>query len=69
MMIMDRPRVDEIVFLTFNRHTDYLAAMLKRHCDNAEVAFSVGRYIGMMQKELENELDKEITRSGKNEID
>lgn len=55
---MDRARADEIVRLTFYRHIDNLANAL--NCDNAEVAFDVGRYVGMMQKDLETELAKEI---------
>ncbi len=57
---MDRARADEIVRLTFYRHIDNLANALTRNCDNAEVAFDVGRYVGMMQKDLETELAKEI---------
>ena len=56
---MTRGRADEIVRLSFYRHIDNLASALTRNCDNAEVAFYVGRYVGMMQKDLENELSKE----------
>lgn len=57
---MKKERVDEIIRLSFYKHIDSLASALTRNCDNAEVAFDVGRYVGMMQKDLENELSKEI---------
>lgn len=57
---MDRARVEEIVRLTFYRHIDNLVSALTRNCDNSEVAFDVGRYVGMMQKDLEAELSKDI---------
>lgn len=57
---MNKVRADEIVRLTFYKHIDNLSAALSRNCDNSEVAFDVGRYVGMMQKELENELGKEV---------
>lgn len=57
---MTKERADEIVRLSFYRHIDNLASALTRNCDNAEVAFDVGRYVGMMQKDLENELSKEV---------
>lgn len=57
---MTKERADEIVRLSFYRHIDNLASALTRNCDNAEVTFDVGRYVGMMQKDLENELSKEV---------
>lgn len=60
---MTRERADEIVRLTFYKHIDNLVAALTRNCDNSEVAFDVGRYVGMMQKNLETELVKEIKES------
>ena len=57
---MKKERADEIVRLSFYRHIDNLSSALSRNCDNAEVAFDVGRYVGMMQKDLENELSKEV---------
>lgn len=57
---MNKARANEIVRLTFYRHIDNLVSSLTRNCDNSEVAFEVGRYVGMMQKDLENELNKEI---------
>ena len=57
---MKKERADEIVRLSFYRHIDNLSSALSRNCDNAEVAFNVGRYVGMMQKDLENELSKEV---------
>ena len=60
---MTKTRADEIVRLTFYRHIDNLIASLARNCDNSEVAFDVGRYVGMMQKDLESELVKEIKES------
>lgn len=60
---MKRERADEIVRLTFYKHIDNLVAALTRNCDNSEVAFDVGRYVGMMQKNLETELAKEIKES------
>lgn len=57
---MTKARADEIVRLSFYRHIDNLASVLTRNCDNSEVAFDVGRYVGMMQKDLEAELSKEI---------
>lgn len=61
---MNKSRADEIVRFTFYRHIDNLVGMLTKNCDNAEVAFDVGRYIGMMQKDLEIELDKEVVKDG-----
>ena len=58
---MKKARADEIILHTFYRHIDKLVCSLSRNCDNAEVAFDVGRYVGMMQKDLENELEKEIS--------
>ena len=60
---MTKTRADEIVRLTFYRHIDNLVGALTRNCDNSEVAFDVGRYVGMMQKDLESELAKEIKES------
>ena len=57
---MKKTRSDEIERLTFYRYIDNLIASLTRSCDNSEVAFDVGRYVGMMQKDLELELAKEI---------
>lgn len=57
---MTKTRADEIVRLTFYRHIDNLVGALTRNCDNSEVAFDVGRYVAMMQKDLEAELEKEI---------
>ena len=57
---MNKARADEIVRLTFYKYIENLSASLSRNCDNSEVAFDVGRYVGMMQKILENELEKEI---------
>ena len=60
---MTETRANEIVRLTFYRHIDNLIVALTRSCDNSEVAFDVGRYVGMMQKDLESELAKEIKES------
>ena len=60
---MTKARADEIVRLTFYKHIDNLEGALSRKCDNSEVAFDVGRYLGMMQKNLEAELAKEIKES------
>ena len=57
---MNRARAEQIIRLTFYKHIDNLSAALSRNCDNAEVAFDVGRYVGMMQSTLENELEEEI---------
>ena len=57
---MTKTRADEIVRFTFYRHIDNLVGALTRNCDNSEVAFDVGRYVAMMQKDLEAELEKEI---------
>ena len=57
---MNRARAEQIVRLTFYKHIDNLADTLSRECDNAYVAFDVGRYVGMMQSTLENELEEEI---------
>lgn len=59
---MTKTRADEIVRLTFYRHIDNLVGALTRNCDNSEVAFDVGRYVAMMQKDLEAELEKEIVK-------
>ena len=57
---MNRVRAEQIVRLTFYKHIDNLSAALSRNCDNSEAAFEVGRYVGMMQSTLENELEEEI---------
>ena len=57
---MNRVRAEQIVRLTFYKHIDNLSSALSRNCDNSEVAFEVGRYVGMMQSTLENELEEEI---------
>ena len=57
---MNRARAEQIIRLTFYKNTDNLSAALSRNCDNSEVAFDVGRYVGMMQSTLENELEEEI---------
>ena len=59
---MTKKRADEIVRLTFYKHIDNLADALTRNCDNPGVAFDVGRYVAMMQKCLEAELEKEIVK-------
>ena len=57
---MNRARAEQIIRLTFYKHIDNLADTLSRECDNAKVAFDVGRYVGMMQRTLEKELEEEI---------
>lgn len=57
---MNRVRAEQIIRLTFYKHIDNLSAALSRNCDNSEVTFDVGRYVGMMQSTLENELEEEI---------
>ena len=57
---MNRGRAEQIIRLSFYKHIDNLSAALSRNCDNSEVAFDVGRYLGMMQSTLENELEEEI---------
>lgn len=57
---MNRVRAEQIIRLTFYKHIDNLSAALSRNCDNSEVAFDVGRCVGMMQSTLENELEEEI---------
>ena len=57
---MNRSRAEQIIRLTFYKHIDNLSAALSRNCDNSSVAFDVGRYVGMMQSTLENELEEEI---------
>ena len=57
---MNRARAEQIIRLTFYKHIDNLSAALSRNCDKSEVAFDVGRYVGMMQSTLENELEEEI---------
>ena len=57
---MNRARAEQIIRLTFYKNIDNLSAALSRNCDNSEVAFDVGRYLGMMQSTLENELEEEI---------
>ena len=57
---MNRARAEQIIRLTFYKNIDNLSAALSRNCDNSEVAFDVGRYVGMMQSTLENELEEEI---------
>ena len=60
---MNRARAEQIIRLTFYKNIDNLSAALSRNCDNSEVAFDVGRYVGMMQSTLENELKEEIEAS------
>ena len=57
---MKKTRADEIERLTFYRYIDNLIDSLTSSCDNSEVAFDVGRYVAMMQKDLELGLAKEI---------
>ena len=57
---MNRARAEQIIRLTFYKNIDNLSEALSSNCDNSEVAFDVGRYVGMMQSTLENELEEEI---------
>lgn len=58
---MTKERADEIVRLTFYKHINNLKSVLCDE-DDSEASFSVGRYIGMMQRDLEKELEKEVTK-------
>lgn len=60
---MTGSRANEIVRLVFYRHIDNMKEMLSRSCDSSEVAYEIGRYVGMMQKDLETELKKEVKES------
>ena len=60
---MKKTRADEIERLIFYRYIDNLIASLTRSCDNSEVSFDFGRYVAMMQKDLELELAKEINEN------
>ena len=64
---MTKERADEIVRFTFYKYIDDLVGALTRNCDNSEVAFDVGRYVAMMQKTLETELEKEIVKESDGE--
>lgn len=57
---MTKARVDEIVRLSFYRHIDSIARVLSEDCNRTENAYYVGRCVGMMQRDLEDELQKEI---------
>ena len=57
---MNRARADEIIRFTFYRHIGSLASVLTSNNASLEVAYNVGRYVGMMQKDLETALAKEI---------
>lgn len=57
---MNKARADEIIRNTFYSNLDSLSLSLQRRCEDSKVAFDVGRYVGMMQKNLENELEKEV---------
>ena len=57
---MKKTRSDEIERLIFYRYIDNLIDSLTSSCDNSEVAFDFGRYVAMMQKDIELELAKEI---------
>lgn len=60
---MNKARSEEIIRKTFYSNIGNLAGALSRDCDNSEVAFDVGRYVGMMQKNLEHELEKEVNEN------
>lgn len=57
---MTKARADEIVRLTFYKYIDIMADYMKRECEDLKVSFEVGRCIGLMQKDLETELAKEV---------
>ena len=63
---MTKKRADEIVRLTFYKQIDNLIETLNKNCDNLEVAYYVGRYVAIMQKKLESELEKEICKGVSN---
>lgn len=56
---MDKERADEIVRKVMYRYID----MLEKPKDNID-AFHVGRILGMMQRQLEIELEKEVESEG-----
>lgn len=60
---MNNARADEIIRLTFYRHIDNILSVLGKNRDETEVAFDIGRYIGMMHKDLEHELQKEVNEN------
>jgi hypothetical protein len=57
---MTQNRADEILRLTFYKYIPIMADYMNRECEDLKVTFEVGRYIGLMQKELEKELSKEV---------
>lgn len=58
---MTGARANEIVRMVFYKHLCNLESTFSsKNSDSSEIAFNVGRYVGMMQKDLENELAKEI---------
>ena len=57
---MTQNRADEIIRLTFYKYIPIMADYMKRECEDLKVSFEVGRIIGLMQKELEKELSKEV---------
>lgn len=59
---MKRERADEIVRMVIYRYID----MMKKPKDSID-AFHVGRIIGMMQRQLEIELAKEVDQEKESE--
>lgn len=57
---MNKLRANEIVRVVFYKHVELIEGYLETECKDAKVAFGVGRYIGLMQRDLERELEKEV---------
>lgn len=58
---MTEARASEIERKVFYRHMEALKCELER-CDDSHLVFNVGRRIGLMQKDLRQELNVEVTK-------
>lgn len=56
---MKRERAKEIEMIVIYKHIDHIMNNLEE-CENTNVIFNVGRRLGMMQIDLQKELEKEI---------
>ena len=57
---MTSARASEITRKVFYRNLELIEQYLARECKDANIGFGVGRYIGLMQRDLERELGKEV---------
>lgn len=56
---MTEQRKDEIIRHVFYRHIDTMMRDLEK-CEDTNIVFYMGLTMGMMYKDLEEELDKEL---------